>query len=262
MTAGCVKVERDAAVARLRISNPAKFNAMNLSMWLSLRDAVHDLDARPEVRVIVLTGDGERAFVSGADIIGFASERAAGGASDRYEEAVLAAQSTLRNCSKPTVAAIQGVCMGGGIGLALACDLRYCSSDARFRMPAARLGLGYAAAGMAQVVDAIGAARALDLFITARTFDGGEARRIALVHDAFALDRFAAEVDQRVREIAHHAPLTLRAAKAAIRECVRSTGAEGLARVDALVRACFESADYREGQVAFRERRDPQFIGA
>jgi enoyl-CoA hydratase/carnithine racemase len=262
MSAGCVKVERNGTVATIRISNPTKFNAMSLSMWLALHEAVTGLDALPEVRVIVLTGEGPRAFVSGADISGFAGDRTDGTSAQRYDAAVLAAQTALSDGSKPTVAAIQGVCMGGGIGLALACDLRYATDDARFRMPAARLGLGYALPAMAQVVDTLGAARALDLFLTARTFEGAEARRIGLVHDAFAADRFEREIDQRVRELAGHAPLTLRAAKAAIRECVHPTGAEGRARVDASVRACFDSADYREGQLAFRQRRVPKFVGA
>lgn len=258
---GCIRTEISGAIGTLTVANPAKYNAMSLQMWRALREAVLRLEQDARVRVLLLTGEGEQAFVSGADISGFAADREGAAASEGYDEAVLAAQLALASCTKPTVARIAGVCMGGGIGLALACDLRYASATARFRMPAARLGLGYSYPGMEQLVRAVGAACALDLFLTARPFDGLEARRIGLVHECVEVSAFDRLVGQRVNEIAANAPLTLRAAKAAIHDIVHSQGPVRRAQVEEWVRACFDSADYREGQLAFRERRDPQFTG-
>jgi enoyl-CoA hydratase/carnithine racemase len=262
MSPGHLTVTTSGSVATIQICNPGKHNAMSLSMWVALCDELRQLESQPSVRVIVLTGEGDRAFVSGADISGFAGDRTAGAAADAYDTAVLAAQRALMHCSKPTLARIQGVCMGGGIGLAMACDLRYASASARFRMPAARLGLGYQLDAMQQIVDTVGPSVAQDLFLTARTLDGSEARRIGLVHDSFDDATFADAVDRQVAALATLAPLTLRAAKAAIRECARPSGAARRAQVEQWVQACFESHDYQEGQRAFRERREPAFTGA
>ncbi|GAA4358342.1 enoyl-CoA hydratase [Variovorax defluvii] len=258
---GRIVAEVRGPVGRLTVANPDRYNAMSLPMWRMLREAVLHLEHDPEVRVLVLTGEGDRAFVSGADISGFATDRDGAAASEAYDEAVRAAQSALVACVKPTVARIAGVCMGGGIGLALSCDLRYARSTARFRMPAARLGLGYSYTGMEQLVQAVGAACALDLFLTARAFDGAEAQRVGVVHECFADDAFDRGVAERIGALAANAPLTLRAAKAAIRDIVQPAGPARRAEVEAWVRACFDSADYREGQLAFREKRNPKFAG-
>ena len=202
MSPGHLTVTTSGSVATIQVCNPGKHNAVSLPMWSALRHEVERLDLRPDVRVIVLTGQGERAFVSGADISAFGADRTAGAAAADYDTAVLAAQHALMHCNKPTLARIQGVCMGGGIGLALACDLRYATHSARFRMPAARLGLGYQLEAMQQIVDVIGPSGALDLFLTARSFDGVEARRIGLVHDSFDDTTFAAAVESQVRSCA------------------------------------------------------------
>ncbi len=262
MSPGHLTVTTSGSVATIQVCNPGKHNAVSLPMWSALRHEVERLDLRPDVRVIVLTGQGERAFVSGADISAFGADRTAGAAAADYDTAVLAAQHALMHCNKPTLARIQGVCMGGGIGLALACDLRYATHSARFRMPAARLGLGYQLEAMQQIVDVIGPSGALDLFLTARSFDGVEARRIGLVHDSFDDTTFAAAVESQVSALAALAPLTLKAAKAAIRACARPGGEAQRTQVQRWVQACFHSHDYQEGQQAFRERREPVFTGA
>jgi enoyl-CoA hydratase/carnithine racemase len=259
---GTIRTEVRGPVGLLTIAHAARHNAISLPMWRQLRGAVQQLQADPRVRVLVLTGEGERAFVSGADISGFGADRSGADATAAYDAAVQAAQTELAACSKPTVARIGGTCMGGGIGLALACDLRYARASARFRMPAARLGLGYAYPGMEQLVRVAGPACALDLFLTARAFDGTEAARLGLVHECFADDDFDRLVAQRVDAVATNAPLTLRAAKAAIRHAMDPRDPAERARVDEDVRACFDSADYREGQLAFRQRRHPQFAGS
>lgn len=260
--AGTVRIERDGAIAHVVLSNPARYNAMSLSMWRALADALEALDAEADVRVIALRGDGDKAFVSGADISEFDTQRGDPRGVATYDEAVARAQRTLAELAKPTLACIRGVCMGGGIGLALACDLRISSVDARFRMPAARLGLGYAFAGMQRVVGQLGAAAATELFYLARTFDGAEAMRVGLVHRAYGPDEYAAECARYLADIAGNAPLTLRAAKLAIREAQLAPPERDIARVDRAVRDCFDSDDYREGRAAFAEKRPPRFRGS
>ncbi|MGE0796988.1 MAG: enoyl-CoA hydratase [Lautropia sp.] len=259
---GEIRFEREGGIATLRIANPAKYNAMSLAMWQTLGERVTALAGDPTVRVLVLRGDGERAFVSGADISEFDRTRSAETGSDAYDQAVDLAQQALIDSPVPVVAAIRGVCMGGGLALAMSCDLRYATTDARFRMPAARLGLGYGYAGIRRMVGQVGAARVADLFFTARTFDGTEAARIGVASDAFAPDRFEAAVAERVTQIAENAPLTVRLAKRAI--AFAEAGSEDPATLAALAearRACIASADYAEGRRAFAEKRLPKFVG-
>lgn len=261
---GLVLTTAADSIGRITLSNPDKYNAMSLSMWRALVEAVRGFDTDPQVRVVLLEGAGDKAFVSGADISEFETLRDSEQAVQAYEEAVDLAQIALMECSKPVVARIQGVCMGGGIDLALACDLRFSNRDARFRMPAARLGLGYAYRGLRNIVNLLGAARTADIFYTARTFDGREAERLGLVHSALANEELGPAVEQVLREIAANAPLTLRAVKLGIR-AVSADGAEQhelVRQTDAAVRACFASADYREGRRAFVEKRPPPFTGA
>lgn len=261
--AGRLILRRDtAAIAELRIDNAAKFNAMTLGMWQELASRVAELQNDPAVRVLLLRGEGEKAFVSGADISEFETTRSAETGSAAYDEAVSAAQNALMACPFPVMAAVHGICMGGGLGLALACDLRYCTRDARFRMPAARLGLGYGFDGIARMVRVLGEARVAELFYTARTFDGAEAQRIGLVHsahdDSAALD---AHVQASVQQIAGNAPLTVRLAKRAITLAQTPLAPEAFAEIARGRQQCLQSDDYREGRRAFAEKRAPVFKG-
>jgi enoyl-CoA hydratase/carnithine racemase len=258
---GTIDFEVVGAVARIVINNPARRNAMSVSMWAALADAVVRADSAPEVRVLLLRGAGEQAFVSGADISEFGARRDDPATAADYENMVTRAQSSLIQCGKPVIAAIRGVCYGGGMGLALACDLRYGTADARYRMPAARLGLGYAMGGMRRMSQVIGPARAAELFFTARVFDGIEAQRIGMVHASFEPAQFDSEVDAIAEMIAANAPLTLRAAKLALRAILDDTPDADAEQVQRAVRACFESEDYREGRTAFAEKRPPRFQG-
>lgn len=248
-------------VATVTLSNPARYNAMTFGMWTGLGDIVASLVDNEDVRVLVLRGDGPKAFVSGADISEFETARSGQEAVDAYNAAVARAQTGLSDFPKPVIANIHGVCMGGGIGLALACDLRYCARDSRFRMPAARLGLGYGFEGIRHTMDVIGAARTAELFYTASTFDGIEAERISLVHRAYEAAELDAEVAKIAAAIAGNAPLTLRAAKLAIQHALLDPDQRDPARVETAVQDCFRSADYVEGRRAFMEKRPPQFTG-
>lgn len=261
MSEACIRFDVAAGVGTIVVSNPARYNAMTLRMWKQMTDAVTELQNEAAVRVLVVTGEGEKSFVSGADISEFGQKRSGAAAVAEYDQAVAAAQQALATCRKPTVARIQGICMGGGIGIALACDLRFASSQALFRMPAARLGLGYAFDGMQRLVQVLGVACTLDLFYTARLIDAAEARRIGLVNDSFDAGAYDDEVKSRVALIATNAPLSVGAAKMAALAALRAPSPPERDAIDAMVRHCFESRDYAEGQAAFAERRPPRFEG-
>lgn len=258
---GRIIAERSGHVMHIRISNPARYNAMSLAMWEELASAVKATDQDDEIRAIVLSGEGRRAFASGADITEFKSQREDAAQSARYSAAVAAAQEALSTNRHPTIALIRGICMGGGMALAIACDVRYCLDDSRFRMPAGRLGLGYALEGMRRFVNIIGAAASAELFFTAKTFDGREAQRIGLVQESFTAESFDAITTKRIDALVNLAPLTLRAAKLELRHVLKECGAPDEAQVEAAIQACYNSDDYQEGQKAFLEKRPPRFFG-
>ena len=187
---------REGAVGWIVFSNPAKFNALTYDMWRALPEALGRFDVDPAVRVVVLAGDGDKAFVSGADISQFEDARSTDDARGKYNQAVERAYHAPSLCAKPVVAKIRGICMGGGLGLAAACGVRLAADDAVFRMPAARLGLGYNFPGIRRFVHMIGAANTADIFYSARKFDAREALRMGFVSQvipAAAFDRRFAE---------------------------------------------------------------------
>jgi enoyl-CoA hydratase/carnithine racemase len=251
---------KDGAIGWLIFNNPARRNAVSLGMWEAIPRVLEDFGADPQIRVVVLAGAGDKAFVSGADISQFESQRSTPEAVQRYEEIGDAAQSKLQNFDKPTIAMIRGYCLGGGVNIAAVCDLRIAADDARFSIPAARMGLGYRASSMKNLVDVVGAAYAREIMITARQFNATEAREMGLVNrvvPAAELEKFTLEYCQT---IAANAPLTMRAAKRIIHEVVKSDF--DAARCKAWVKECFDSADYKEGRKAFMEKRKPVFKGS
>jgi enoyl-CoA hydratase/carnithine racemase len=237
-------------------------NAVTFEMWESLPDLIARAEADEAVRVIVVEGAGSRAFSAGADISQFGDRRSAGGAALAYEAAVSGAMMALSNAQKPTIARIRGLAFGGGLALAMCCDIRLAAHDARFRIPAARLGIGYAFAAVEALVARIGVSAAADILLSARIVDGGEAERLGLLSKAWPPGSFEAEAQAYVVAVAGNAPLTLRALKSALNECLKPAAQRDRAGVDQLVHACMHSADYIEGQAAFREKREPRFTGA
>ncbi|UTW06086.1 enoyl-CoA hydratase [Pseudomonas benzenivorans] len=262
MEPGTINLNLDGRIARVDICNPLRHNAMSLAMWRRLGDIVTELNERTDVHLIVLRGEGGRAFVSGADISEFATLRSSDEAVKAYDEAVDRAQTALQDCVHPVIAVIEGYCFGGGIGLALSCDLRYATTTAKFRMPAARLGLGYALRGMQRAVSILGPAQATELFFSARDYSAAEAQESGLVHRALDTEGFDEAVEALIGRVAANAPLSLRAAKLAIRSAahveVPAVAADAIARQ---VELCFRSEDYAEGRQAFAERREPRFAG-
>ncbi len=251
----------DGAIGWLVIDNPERRNAIALSMWKAIPGAVAALDGHPDVRVIVVRGAGEAAFVAGADISEFAETRKDAEHALAYEEANGAAYAAIRHATKPTIAMIHGFCMGGGMGIAVAADMRLASDDAVFSIPAARLGIGYPPDGIRDVVKLIGPARAKDLFFTARRVDHAEALAIGLLDRVLAKADLETETRALAAMIANNAPLTHIAAKAAIDAVAGDPHAADWERVRTLTNTCFDSADFAEGRTAFMEKRRPVFRG-
>ncbi|HEY8212814.1 MAG TPA: enoyl-CoA hydratase [Methylocystis sp.] len=256
-----LRVTTDFGVARLCIENPAKRNAFDFEMWRALPSLLRAIDAEEEARVCVISGAPGLPFCSGADISEFSTMRATSDGGRAYEHANVEAFHAISNLSKPTIAAISGFCMGGGFGIAASCDLRIADAQAVFAIPAAKLGVGYPPSAMAYVVAAVGPQLAFDLFYTARRLTANEAKERGFVSRLFATESFEGAVHALAENIAAGAPLTLRAAKAAIRAAARLPGAPSQEQCEALTSACFDSADYMEGRAAFLEKREPNFSG-
>jgi enoyl-CoA hydratase/carnithine racemase len=248
-------------VATVLFSNPAKMNAMTYDMWQAVPKVFAQLDADPAVRVIVCAGDGEKAFISGADISQFEKLRGTVEAQIVYNKAVEDAYQAPMNTTKPVVARIRGICIGGGLGFAAACDLRICSEDSIFRMPAARLGLGYSPAGVRRFMNVLGASNTTDIFMSARKFDAKEALRMGFVSQVVPVAALEKTVAGYCRMVAENAPLTVAAAKYAVQQWMKDEKDRDIARAMKMVEACFASEDHKEGRKAFMEKRTPEFRG-
>lgn len=253
--------EKSGHLGRLIFNNPEKRNAVSYEMWEATAAILADFEADPAVRVVVVTGAGGKAFVSGADISKFDNERSELEEVRRYGQMTEAVYAGLHAFPKPTIAAIRGFCIGGGLGLAVCCDIRLCTAESRFALPAARLGLGYGFAPVRRLTEVVGAAFAKEIFFTARQFSAAEALAIGLVNRVVPDGELDALVAQYVEQIGANAPLTVRAAKFIMGEVAKDESARDLDEAKRRVEACFASEDYREGRRAFMEKRAPRFRG-
>lgn len=242
-------------------NQPERHNALSLEMWQGLSDLLEQFAARSDVRVVVMRGAGGKAFVSGADITEFESNRANAEQKDAYARVAGQATRWLARFDKPIVALIEGFCIGGGLATALAADVRFATPDSRFGIPAGRLGLGYEYEGLAKLARIVGPANARDIMFSARFMTAAEAREMGLVNFVAERDDIESAVIDYARTIAANAPLTVKAAKAAIDAWERGGREDEVAAVRAMVDACFDSDDYREGRTAFRDKRRPAFKG-
>ena len=253
---------KEGGVGILTFNNPERHNAVSLEMWEATKRMLDGFAADEDIRVVVLTGAGGKAFVSGADISKFASERATLEASRAYNVKSDAAYASVADFPKPTIAMIRGYCIGGGVGLAVCCDLRICSDNSRFAVPAAKLGLGYGYSGLKRLVDIVGASFAKEIFYTARQFDAHEAYAMGLVNRVVPAGELEAYVKSITDMISANAPLTIKAVKFTVGEMLKDESKRNLARSVELVEQCFASRDYTEGRTAFMEKRKPVFTGS
>jgi enoyl-CoA hydratase/carnithine racemase len=258
---GRIHVAKEGALGWLIFDHPERRNAISHEMWRALPEAAKELGADPAVRVVVLRGAGEVAFVSGADISEFEGMRTGADAATAYEETTGRAFGALVNLDKPVLAMIHGFCVGGGMATALAADLRYAADDASFAIPAARLGLAYHAGGIQALEQLVGPSTAKEILFTARRYSAAEAERLGLVNRVFPKAELEREVRALATAIAANAPLTVRSVKLLVRELGRDAAARDAEAMAASIQRCFESADYREGVRAFLEKRPPRFQG-
>jgi enoyl-CoA hydratase/carnithine racemase len=252
---------RDGAVGHIVFNNPARHNAVSLEMWQRLQTLLTDFAVDPSLRVLVISGAGAKAFVSGADISKFESERASLEAVKHYNATSARAYDQLYEFPKPTIAKIQGYCIGGGMNLAACCDIRIAADNAQFGIPAARLGLGYGFTGVNRLARIIGITAATELFYTARRITAHEAHDMGLLNQIMPAAALDAKVAEWTGMIAENAPLTIAAIKQAALEIGKPAHERDLAKLDRMVDACFTSDDYVEGRRAFMEKRPPKFSG-
>jgi enoyl-CoA hydratase/carnithine racemase len=253
--------EKAAGIGWMTFNNPARRNATSLEMWQAIADILGDFGGDPAVRVVVMRGAGDKAFVSGADISQFEDQRADAQGAARYNEIAERARAAMAALDKPLIAMIHGYCLGGGVAIAMAADMRFAADDSIFGIPAARLGISYGFGYLKKLVDLVGPAYAKEILLTARRFSAEEALGIGLVNRVVP----RAELDATVREvcaaIVDNAPLSIVANKATIDEAAKDPGSRDMARIEELARICFDSADYAEGRRAFMEKRKPVWRG-
>ena len=257
---GRVTLAREGALAWIVLDNQARLNALDTSMWKALPGLIAEAEADDDVRVVMIRGAGTRAFSAGADISEFDRART-GDESRRYDALNHAAFDAIAVCAKPTVAAIQGFCLGGGLEIALCCDLRLAAEGSSFAIPAARLGIGYDPRWMRPLLSAVSAARAKEILFTGRRFAHADALAMGLVNAVHAPDALEAAARALAGEIAANAPLSIRAAKATVDALAAMPQGVDLAALDRMVAACFASEDYAEGRAAFMAKRKPAFKG-
>jgi enoyl-CoA hydratase len=248
-------------IARVTFSNPTKHNALSVEMRTALPGLLRHLQDDADVRVVVLTGAGDRAFVSGADISEFGDRRTTHEARVEFDRVAAEGGRAWTALDKPIIAMIRGYCIGGGLLTALQADIRIASTDSQFGVPAARLGLGYGFAGVDTLNQLVGPARTAEILFSARRLGADEALQIGLVNRVVSVEALEGEVAELAGTIRDNAPLTVAACKAALREARRPPDRRDLARVASLVERCFTSQDYKEGQRAFAEKRPPHFTG-
>jgi enoyl-CoA hydratase/carnithine racemase len=253
---------KDGKVGYLTFNNPERHNAVSLEMWEAAEGFLDDFRSDDNIRVVVVTGAGSKAFVSGADISKFENERATKEASERYNAAVDRAYNAFYNFPKPTIAMIRGYCIGGGVGLALCCDMRICTEGSKFAVPAAKLSLGYRYDPLKKLVDVVGPSFAKEIFFTARQFTAAEAQTMGLVNRVLPDGELESYVRNYADVIAANAPLTIDSVKFIVAQTVLDESKRDLKKCEEMVQACFASNDYKEGRKAFMEKRKPLFTGS
>ena len=251
----------EGGIGWIIFNNPAKRNAMSMDMYEAMSAALDNYSRDPSVRVVILKGAGDKAFVSGADISEFKEKRSSAESTELYNAASNRAAQALRECPKPTIAMIRGFCMGGGMGTAVNCDIRIAADDSRFGVPAAKLGVGYRYERLKQLEALVGPSFTMEIFYTGRQFSAQEALTMGLINRLLPVAELEQYVLDYANTIANNAPLTIAAVKQCVVEMGKDESKRELARCNKMVDACFASKDYIEGRDAFMEKRKPAFQG-
>jgi enoyl-CoA hydratase/carnithine racemase len=261
MAQGKLIVEKRGAVGWIVFDHPARKNAISGAMWRGIPEAMARFDADAEVRCVAFRGAGSEAFAAGADISEFEKNRAATSSVSVYDGLLDKVLHAIQDSRKPSVAMIHGFCLGGGLEVALACDLRYCGESAQFGIPAAKLGLAYNVEGHKRLIETVGHSRAREIMFLGRRYPAVEAASMGLVHRVVPDARLEAFLEETLKTLAENAPLAIANSKTITEEFVKSSGAPDAALMQAAMERCAESADYEEGRKAFMEKRKPQFKG-
>jgi enoyl-CoA hydratase len=258
---GKMLAAKDDGVGLITFNQPEKRNAMSMEMWTGLGEILDEFAEDSSVKVVILTGAGNKAFVSGADISQFEKNRNSADAQAEYERATGVGRNKFHAFKKPTICRIRGFCMGGGLAIAMAGDLRIASADSQFGIPAARLSIAYAPHSVKQLIDLVGPAHARMILYTAKRIDASEAERIGLINRMVSEEALNDVVLDIARTIADNAPLSVAASKLTINEMVKDESQRDMEAIKRMGEICFNSADYKEGRTAFMEKRPPRFIG-
>ena len=261
LSTGAIQFRNDGGVQWLVFDQPAKHNALSMRMVKDALEAVRNFNEDEQQRVLILTGGGNRAFVSGADISEFENEADKDIGERQYSKLSTELFEAVADCPKPTMAMIHGYCFGGGVALAAACDLRYASDDALFSIPAAKLGIAYSLTFAKWVMDLVGPAAAREMLYSGRRYDSGEAERLQLVNRVHVKHLLEEEVSKLADTIANNAPLSVRSTKQTVRYLLSDPAERDRDACESLISACAESRDFAEGRAAFAEKRTPAFVG-
>lgn len=255
-------VRKEAGIGHLIFNNPAKLNAISLDMWERMGTAAEELDNDPDVKVIVVSGAGEKSFIAGADVSKYEEERMGDNAQEHYAQTGWVGMMKLYNTQKTTIAAINGYCYGGGISVAVCCDIRIGSSTIQVAQPALRYGIGYRYKSLRLLVDIVGAPAAKELLLGAMVWNGDDCLRKGYVAQVLpAGQEFQDYVKKTAERIAAGAPLTARQTKFSLNTVVQDPEQRDYDRNEAMFLACYASDDYKEGVRAFAEKRKPVFKG-
>ena len=256
-----MKMHKDGGVGWMIFNNPERRNALGLEMQQAIPQILGEFAADDKIRVVVMTGAGGKAFVSGADISEFEQRRSSPEAIAEYDQIAADANRAYTTLGKPLIAMIRGYCLGGGLALAMYAEMRIASENSQFGIPAAKLGIAPGFEMLKALVDLIGPARANEVMLTGRRMDADEALRIGLVNRVVPAETLEAAVREIAEAIRNNAPLSVEASKFTIREVLKEPDVRDLAEIDRLTKACFDSQDYKEGREAFMEKRKPVFKG-